>query len=128
MTSDPRHGKETIKSVRPWGDIHMVVRNQACSVDITHIRPGVRSSLHSHKDRYELFHLLEDGAVIEIDGALHYPKAHDEILIEPGQQHRFWSESGEFTMLVVCFGEWTAEDQIRHDDDFGRTGESLTIN
>ena len=32
--TDPRHGQQTIHSQRPWGDIHMVVRNQDCSVDI----------------------------------------------------------------------------------------------
>jgi len=28
-------------------------------------------------------------------------------------------------MLVVSFGEWKAEDQIRHEDDYGREGETL---
>ena len=128
MNADPRNGKTTIRSERPWGDIHMLVRNQQCSVDITHIKTGERSSLHSHKERYEFFHLLTDGAVIEIDGELHYPKAHDEFMIEPGQKHRFWAENEDgFTMAVICFGEWTAEDQIRHDDDYGRTGKGLSI-
>ena len=30
-------------------------------------------------------------------------------------------------MLVVSFGEWKAEDQIRHDDDYGRTGEPVDL-
>ncbi len=42
--TDPRGGLRTVKSTRPWGDIHMVVRNQECSVDLTHIRPGERAS------------------------------------------------------------------------------------
>jgi hypothetical protein len=36
---DPRNGQKTAQSVRPWGDIHMVVRNQPCSVDLTHVKP-----------------------------------------------------------------------------------------
>ncbi|NRA37023.1 MAG: hypothetical protein HRU15_02680 [Planctomycetes bacterium] len=124
---DPRNGKSTLRSERPWGDIHMVVRNQECSVDITCIKKGNRSSLHSHKNRYELFHLLTPGAAIEIDGEVHYPQPHDEFLLEPGMQHRFWATEDEFTMLVVCFGEWKAEDQIRHDDDYGRKNTKLRI-
>jgi mannose-6-phosphate isomerase-like protein (cupin superfamily) len=125
--NDPRQGKLTIKSERPWGDIHMVVRNQNCSVDLTHVLPGHRASLHSHNERYELFHFLDDGAYLEVDGEIYYPKAHDEFMIEPGQQHRFWANDTSFRMLVVSFGEWKAEDQIRHEDDYGRQGQSLEL-
>jgi hypothetical protein len=80
---DPRKGTKTIKSIRPWGDIHPLVRNQECSVDLTHIKPGMK--------------------------------------------HRFWAVENDFRMVVVCFGEWTAEDQIRHADDYGREGKKLEI-
>jgi hypothetical protein len=109
--TDPRQGQKTIQSSRPWGDIHMVVRNQKCSVDLTEVKPGERASLHSHAIRQELFH----------------PKAHEEFLIKPGQKHRFWTEDTIFRMLVVSFGEWKVEDQIRHEDDYGRKGETLKL-
>jgi hypothetical protein len=32
---DPQGDRGTVESIRPWGDIHMVVRNQNCSVDLT---------------------------------------------------------------------------------------------
>ena len=105
----------------------MVVRNQKCSVDLTEVKPGERASLHSHSIRYELFHFLDDGGVLEIDGDLFYPKAHEEFLIKPGQKHRFWAEESNFRMLVVSLGEWKAEDQIRHEDDYGREGEPLKL-
>ena len=73
--SDPRAGQTTIQSNRPWGDIYMVIRNQKCSVDLTEVKPGERASLHSHSIRHELFHFLDDGGVLEIDGDLFYPKA-----------------------------------------------------
>ena len=105
----------------------MLVRNQECSVDLTHIRPGERSSLHSHEIRYELFHFLDAGAYLEIDGLLHRPKAHEEFLLEPGMKHRFWAIENDFRMLVICFGDWKAEDQIRHKDDYGREGQKLQL-
>ena len=125
--SDAREGQTTIQSNRPWGDIHMVVRNQKCSVDLTEVKPGERASLHSHAIRHELFHFLDDGGILEIDGQLFYPKAHEEFLIKPGQKHRFLAEDRIFRMLVVSFGEWKEEDQIRHEDDYGRKGETLTL-
>ena len=95
--------------------------------DLTEVKPGERASLHSHFIRHELFHFLDDGGVLEIDGDLFYPKAHEEFLIKPGQKHRFWAEESNFRMLVVSLGEWKAEDQIRHEDDYGRQGEPLKL-
>lgn len=113
---------KTARSDRPWGDIHVVVRNQPCSVDITHVRPGHRSSLHSHEHRAELFHFLDEGAVLEVNGELYHPAAHDEYIMKPGDKHRFWAEDNDFRMVVISFGEWDETDQIRHEDDYGREG------
>jgi len=127
QNTDPRGGKPTVHSVRPWGDIYMVVRNQPCSVDLTHVKPGERASLHSHECRAELFHFLDDGAYLEVDGQVSRPKAHEENIMYPGMKHRFWAEEQEFRMLVVSFGEWTVEDQVRHADDYGRSGKPLEL-
>ena len=125
--TDPRGDKPTVHSVRPWGDIHMVVRNQPCSVDLTHVKPGERASLHSHAIRAELFHFLDDGAYLEVDGVVSRPKAHEEHMMYPGMKHRFWAEETSFRMLVVSFGDWTVEDQVRHEDDYGREGRKLEL-
>ena len=125
--NDPLEQQSTIQSTSPWGDIHMVIRNQKCSVDLTEVKPGERSSLYSHNIRHELFHFLDDGAMLEIEGELFHPKAHQEFLIKPGQKHRFWAEDKIFRMLVVSFGEWKLDDQIRHDDDYGRTGKTIKL-
>ena len=126
-STDPRHGKQTIKSERPWGDVYMVVRNQECSVDLTFVRPGERASLHSHKNRHELFHFLDDGAHLELDGQILHPNIHDEYLISPCVRHRFWADDKPFRMLVVSFGKWQAEDQKRFEDDYGREGKKLKL-
>jgi mannose-6-phosphate isomerase-like protein (cupin superfamily) len=125
--SDPRGDKGTVKSVRPWGDIYMVVRNQTCSVDLTHVRPGERASLHSHEARTELFHFLDDSGYLEVDGQISRPKVHEEHIMYPGMKHRFWAEEKDFRMVVVSFGEWTVEDQVRHADDYGRAGKKLEL-
>ena len=124
---DTREGRETVHSVRPWGDIHMVVRNQPCSVDLTHVKPGGRASLHSHQVRTELFHFIDDGAYLEVDGNVIRPRAHEEYIMSPGMKHRFWADNASFRILVVSFGEWTVEDQVRHEDDYGREGTKLKL-
>ena len=124
---EPRKGKKTIKSVRPWGDIHMIVRNQPCSVDLTHIRPGHRASLHTHSVKYELFHFIDAGGYLELNGEVFRPEEHEEYLIKPGDAHRFWAEDNDFRMLVICFGEWNAKDQVRLEDDYGRKGQELEL-
>ncbi|MFW5845043.1 MAG: cupin domain-containing protein [Planctomycetota bacterium] len=114
-------GRGTTRTAhRPWGDIHMLVRNQACSVDLTEVRSGGRASLHVHAERAELFHILDASAVLEIDGVVHRPELHAEFLIGPGQRHRFWAEQQPWRMLVICFGHWRAEDQVRLADDYDR--------
>jgi mannose-6-phosphate isomerase-like protein (cupin superfamily) len=124
---DPRGDRSTVLSERPWGDIHMLVRNQRCSVDLTHVRPGERASYHSHAVRSELFHFIDDGAYLELDGQTHRPGAHEEWLVRPGMKHRFWAEDHDVRILVISFGEWTAEDQVRHRDDYGREGHEVRI-
>jgi mannose-6-phosphate isomerase len=127
MSDEPRKGRETVTSERPWGDIHMIVRNQPCSVDLTHVKPGSRSSLHSHTVRSELFHVLDPGAVLEINGETFHPQPHDEFLMRPGDRHRFWAMDQSWRMLVISFGEWQAEDQQRHEDDYGRQGQPTKL-
>jgi D-lyxose ketol-isomerase len=70
---------------------------------------------------------MDDGAYLEIDGKIYRPRAHEEFMLEPGMKHRFWAEETDFRMVVVCFGEWTAEDQVRHADDYGREGTALKL-
>jgi hypothetical protein len=47
--------------------------------------------------------------------------------MRPGVKHRFWADEIPFRILVISFGEWKAEDQYRFDDDYGRTGQPLTL-
>ena len=74
-----------------------------------------------------LFHFMDDGAYLEVDGQVIRPKALEEHYMYPGMKHRFWADETDFRMLVVCFGEWTVEDQVRHEDDYGREGQQLKL-
>jgi len=113
--TDPRGDKPTLHSVRPWGDIHMVVRNEPCSVDLTHVKPGERASLHSHEIRAELFHFLDDGAYLEVDGRISRPKAHRR---PPSGCWSSPSENGPWKIrcatrmtMAVKAGNWNCKDR-----------------
>lgn len=81
---------------RPWAEIHLLVSNQECSVDLSYVKPGERSSLHSNQERHELFHFMDDGAYLEVDGGIYRPQAHHEFMLEPGTKHRFWATESDF--------------------------------
>lgn len=51
----------TKHSVRPWGVVALLVRNQKCSVDWTTVNPGHVTSLHPHNIREELWVILNRG-------------------------------------------------------------------
>ncbi len=118
----------TKRSVRPWGMVTLLVRNQKCSVDWTTVNPGGMTSLHSHNIREELWVMLdEDAEIIKGDEVFH-PKVGDEILMKTGVKHRLINNADHpIRMIVICFGEWKEEDQIRHEDAYGRKGEPVKL-
>ena len=98
----------------------LLCRTQSCISAILAVLAGGSREIGA-------IHFLDNGAWLEIDNKIYRPAEHEEFLIEPGMKHRFWAQDNDFRMLVVCFGEWTAEDQTRHDDDYGRKGQKLVI-
>ncbi len=112
------------RSVRPWGVINLLVRNRKCSVDWTTVNPGGMTSLHSHNIRDELWVMLDEGAEVIVGEKVLHPKVGDKILMKTGVKHRLINDSDHpVRMIVICFGEWKEEDQIRHEDAYGRSGQ-----
>lgn len=116
------------RSVRPWGVVMLLVRNRKCSVDWTTVNPGGITSLHSHNIRDELWVMLDDGAEVVFGEKIIHPKMGDEILMKTGVKHRLINNTNHpIRMIVVCFGEWKEEDQIRHEDAYGREGQPVKL-
>ena len=127
---EPHHksGLPTKISVRPWGTVTLLVRNQKCSVDWTTVNPGGVTSLHSHKIRDELWVMLDEGAEVVMGEELLHPKVGDEILMKTGVKHRLINNTDHpIRMIVISFGEWKEEDQIRHEDAYGRKGQPVKL-
>lgn len=107
---------------RPWGSFKQYAHNQDVTVSLMSVKPGQRLSLQSHTGRAELWIVLDDGAVIQINDDVFHAKAGEEYWIPANARHRLSSaaEAGEVRVLEVAYGNWQQADITRYDDDYSR--------
>ena len=110
---------------RPWGSFKQYANNKEATVSLMSVKPGQRLSLQSHTGRAELWIVLDDGAVIQINDDVFYAKAGEEYWIPANARHRLSSnaESSEVRVLEVAFGNWQQTDITRYEDDYDRPNE-----
>jgi mannose-1-phosphate guanylyltransferase/mannose-6-phosphate isomerase len=85
------------------------------------VQPGQRLSLQSHESRSELWIVLDDGAVVQVDDVAQQCQVGDEIWIRPKQKHRLSCRGDKpVRILEVAFGTWQQEDIQRYADDYQR--------
>jgi mannose-1-phosphate guanylyltransferase/mannose-6-phosphate isomerase len=106
---------------RPWGSFKQYAHNQPCTVSLMTVQPGQRLSLQSHSGRAELWIVLDEGAVVQVDESARKCRAGEEIWIPARAKHRL-ACAGErpVRVLEVAFGDWQQADITRYEDDFGR--------
>lgn len=104
---------------RPWGNFKVFASNEKCTVKIIHVNANGKLSKQYHNKREELWVMLDDGLVVELDNKLIYPAKGDEILIPCNAVHRLSSEKGG-DVLEVSFGEFDEGDIVRVEDVYGR--------
>lgn len=106
--------------VRPWGEFWQYANNEEVTVSLMSVKPGQRLSLQSHTGRAELWIALDDGAKVEVDDQVYFPKAGETIWIPANGRHRLSSTGGTVRVLEVAFGNWQQEDIQRYQDDYQR--------
>jgi mannose-1-phosphate guanylyltransferase/mannose-6-phosphate isomerase len=52
---------------RPWGSFKQYANNRDCTVSLITVLPGQRLSLQSHTGRAELWIVIDDGALVQVD-------------------------------------------------------------
>jgi len=116
MTRQPKMIK------RPWGHYREYARNEACTVWMVEMQAGESGSLQSHQHFDELWILLNDGGVVQVDDQVLRPHALEEIHIPRGAKHRLSNEHGTapLRMFEVAYGEVRDEDKVRYEDRYGR--------
>ncbi len=114
--------KPEIKYVeRPWGSFKQFANNEDCTVSLMMVLPGQRLSLQSHTGRAELWIVLDDNALIQVDDEIKSYNSGDEIWIPATSKHRLSCESEKpIRVLEVAFGNWQQEDITRYSDDYSR--------
>ena len=81
---------------------------------------GQRLSLQAHSARAELWIVLDDGALIQVDDELIEARIGDEVWIPAGAKHRLSSAGPAVRVLEVAFGNWQQEDIVRFENDYRR--------
>jgi mannose-6-phosphate isomerase len=106
---------------RPWGSFEQYAHNHEVTVSLMEVAPGQRLSLQSHTGRAELWIVLDEGAVIEVDDAVfHNPAVGQKIWIPANARHRLSTIDKRVRVLEVAFGNWQQEDITRYADDYSR--------
>lgn len=114
--------KPPVKTIeRPWGRFYQYAFNEDCTVSLMIVHPGQRLSLQSHTARGELWIILDDGALVQLNDRVAQHSAGDEIWIPANSKHRL-SCSGDspVRVLEIAFGNWQQADITRYDDDYAR--------
>lgn len=116
------------KVVRPWGSFSQYANNQDVTVSLMTVEPNQRLSLQSHTARAELWIVMDNNAIIQVDDKIIRAKAGDEIWIPKGAKHRLSSDSTTTVrVLEVAFGNWQIDDITRYDDDYNRPADGDTV-
>jgi mannose-6-phosphate isomerase len=106
---------------RPWGSFKQFAHNQSCTVSLMTVLPGQRLSLQSHRNRAELWVVIDDGALVQVGEEEREFQAGDEIWIARNQKHRLSScKNKPVRVLEIAFGNWQQEDIKRYADDYQR--------
>jgi mannose-6-phosphate isomerase len=109
---------------RPWGNFHQYVTNEDSTVSLMTVQPGRRLSLQSHTARAELWIVIDDGAVVQIDDQVRIHRAGDEVWIPANARHRLsCAGSTPVRVLEIAFGNWQQSDITRYEDDYKRPAE-----
>lgn len=105
---------------RPWGGFRQYAHNREVTVSLMTVAPGQRLSLQAHTARAELWIVLDDGALVQVDEQLIEADAGAEIWIPAGAKHRLSSRGPAVRVLEVAFGNWQQADITRFADDYAR--------
>lgn len=118
---DRSMGPQSYVVDRPWGRFEVLASNELVSVKLLSVAPGARLSLQRHRYRDELWHVLDDGLVVEVDGKDRPVAVGDRVWIPRGRAHRVYNAGTiEGRLVELAFGHFDEEDIERLADDYGR--------
>ena len=106
---------------KPWGFFDQYSLNEASTVKILTVKAGARTSLQSHRHRKEFWVALDEGLTVQIEDKIMALNKGESITIERSVRHRLACKGpGEARVLEVSFGDFSENDIVRYEDDYGR--------
>ena len=115
---DPR--RDVVVDHRPWGNFRQYTLNEPSTVKIITVTAGESLSLQRHEHRDELWVVLDDGLLIEVNDTTTEASAGDEFFVPRGAVHRVSGGSTGGRFLEVAFGRFDEQDIERLEDRYGR--------
>jgi len=111
---------EVLVDERPWGSFRQYSLNAVSTVKLIHVDAGQTLSLQRHRERDELWVIIDHGLLVEIDGESFEPAVGDEFFIPRGTTHRAAGGRCGGRFLEVAFGHFDEDDIERLEDCYGR--------
>jgi mannose-6-phosphate isomerase len=107
--------------VKPWGFFDQYTLNKPSTVKILTIKAGARTSLQSHKHRKEFWVALDDGLQVQVGTRRISLRKGSSIVVRKGEKHRlFCVGRSSVRLLEISFGDFSENDIVRYEDDYGR--------
>ena len=109
---------------RPWGYYEVLKQGKKFWIKTLTINPGARLSLQSHKNRDEVWTVIQGKAVVDIykSGNTVILDKSDTIFVGRETKHRIWNDSSDEHLIIceVALGNLDENDICRYEDDYGR--------
>jgi mannose-6-phosphate isomerase len=109
-----------MSETRPWGNFRRYTHNEQSTVKIITVLPNQMLSLQSHKQRDELWVVLDEGLKIELGDKILLPHPGDEVVIMRNTKHRLSSLGIKGRVMEISFGFADENDIVRVEDIYGR--------
>ena len=113
----PRYANET----RPCGNFERFTLNEPATVKIVTVNTGKKLSLQTHANRDEFWRIIGGAGFVTIGSDTKEARMNDEFFVPRGTPHRAAGGTGSLRFLEICFGEFDESDEVRLEDDHGRT-------
>jgi mannose-6-phosphate isomerase-like protein (cupin superfamily) len=113
--------KMMTKVDKPWGFYTDYFRADNLVFKTIEVNPKQRLSLQVHKERAEIWVVVEGECLCEINEDVHRLRKGNWISIEQGNFHRLINDTTEKCVIAeLQFGKCFEQDIIRLEDDYNR--------
>lgn len=113
----------SVEVEKPWGRFERYTHNLESTVKIITVNPKAKLSGQYHHHRDELWVVLDEGAVVELDGETSRPGVGEKLFIPRGTVHRLSCEGERpVRILEISLGHFDEGDIVRLEDVYGRVG------